>query len=78
MIFAVLNFLMPARFLGVQKDMSSGDGADNPLGGGPMDPREFEKKTQDELDDILNRCVTWHTSRGIPLEICERVFPCMA
>jgi len=23
----------------------------------PMDPREFEKKTQDELDDILNRCV---------------------
>ncbi len=22
-----------------------------------MDPREFEKKTQDELDDILNRCV---------------------
>lgn len=21
------------------------------------DPREFEKKTQDELDDILNRCV---------------------
>ena len=24
-------------------------------GASDMDPREFEKKTQDELDDILNR-----------------------
>lgn len=61
MQFSVLRFSFSyrttaSRFTGVEKDMSLGDGAADPLGDGPMDPREFEKKTQDELDDILNRC----------------------
>lgn len=34
-----------------------------------MDPREFEKKTQDELDDILNRCVG-QTKLSFPWRCC--------
>lgn len=33
-------------------------------GDGNMDPREFEKKTQDELDDILNRWALFLLLRG--------------
>lgn len=61
--------------------MSLGDGAADPLGDGPMDPREFEKKTQDELDDILNRCdvlrlVRFSYEQGFA-NVFPR-FPCMA
>lgn len=53
--------------------MSSGDGAAGPLGDDTMDPREFEKKTQDELDDILNRYDVLCLVEFSVLGICERV-----
>lgn len=77
-VFSVVGFsfshrIAPSRFAGVDRDMSSGGGATNPLGDGPMDPREFEKKTQDELDDILNRCVRVSVSRLVEFSMYEYV-----